>query len=357
MWVLSGGKRSIGPTTFLCLAAVLLFTYSLDARAQTGDASTQLQQARSRLQGLQSQQQTLGQALEDLRETRRRLQRQNESLRKEQERLQEELGEAEGKLKKARLPRQYLQERCNVLEKQHKHQRARKRLAQNQQSLAEIQQQIGQTQQQISQTQQQISQTQQQISQTQQQISQTQQQITQAQQQLTQLEQAATQTTTSGALDRAMMKPADPLGGLPAGLAQPSGRSVQLVSLGFATATANLVATISWDPSTNSFRMSTGGTPGSFFARVLLTMSDGSLQPLRRRVFRDWTTWPSPPVQLGLIEEVGPTMMTAPIVDAWQLFNKVTENVPAGWVARGRIIYDVPADPSIEPLVLYYEFF
>ncbi len=81
----------------------------------------------------------------------------------------------------------------------------------------------------------------------------------------------------------------------------------------------------------------------------LFTISDGSLQPIRRRVYRTETNTGLP---LGLQQEDGPVMMTNSIQRRSELFG----SQPLSWMPSIgmydvlRVIYDVPSDPSILPL-------
>lgn len=91
------------------------------------------------------------------------------------------------------------------------------------------------------------------------------------------------------------------------------------------------------------------GTGGYVIRDFLFTISDGSLQPIRRRIYRTETNTGLP---VGLLQEDGPVMMTSSVQRRSELFI----NEPLVWMPSIgmydvlRIIYDVPSDPSILPL-------
>jgi hypothetical protein len=304
----------------LCVA--LLFTAIL------GSVCTVLAQstgASARLQQVQVQLQQLRQTRQQQDDRRQRLLGEQKKLLDQQAQLRKEIPLLQKELKKPLSPEQRDQARCKLRDKNTQYDRERRRQTDMDQQLAQIQQQSNQTQQQLTQTQQQVT------------------QLTQEARQ----EQDA-EARASDPLQRLMTAPATPLGGLPVATVPTGRRLIVLDALNIALTPG---FTFSWDPGSLTVTIDSGGLPGFFANHYLFTMSDGSIQNVRWRVYRDSIAPPIGPV--GLIGTAGPALMNAQIADTQATFGVTPFSWPVPITSTTHATFDVPDDPSIEPATFY----
>jgi len=150
-----------------------------------------------------------------------------------------------------------------------------------------------------------------------------------------------------------MQAPADPLNGLPLTATPGSGgRRVIVLGIQILFKTPS-VTSITYDPGSATLDIVHGLAGGSWRVNLIFTMSDESIQNVRSRIFRDGVTPPGPFV--GLLLERGPARMNAKVANLLDTFGQLTTwTMPPGFSDHGRIIIDVPDDPSIEPATVYY---
>jgi hypothetical protein len=299
-----------------CLVSCVLVS---QAKAQETGASARLQQAQGQLQQLQ-------QTREEQRDRRQRLLQEQKKLLDEQAQIRKEIPLLQKELKKPLSPEQRDRARCKLRDKNTQYDRERRRQTDIDQQLALIQQQSTQTQQQLAQTQQQVI------------------QLTQEARQ----EQDAV-ARASDPLQRLMTAPATPLSGLPV-VTVPAGKRLIILDVYMVFTSPGLTWT--WDPSTMMLTADSGGLGGTYRNNIVFTMSDGSIQNVRARVWFDSVSPPGP--ALGLRVTRGPALMNAPIADLQSMFGPLTLWVwPAGYTINSHATIDVPEDPSIEPATFY----